>query len=105
MILTRIDSGDFIKVAGVDFAESSPELFAASLRCAEDAADGTIQVRIDGIEGELLASLPVKNLTERQEFAECRTALLTSVQGVHDLYLIFDGAGYEVKSWRFAKKQ
>jgi len=21
------------------------------------------------------------------------------VQGVHDLYLIFDGEGYEIKSW------
>lgn len=104
MVLTGIDSGDFIKVAGVDFAEKSPELFAAMLRSVENkTADGAVQVRIDSLEGELLANLSVKDLTEEQNFVECETPLLTSVQGIHDLYLIFVGGGYEVNSWQFCK--
>ena len=105
MVLTDIDSGDFIKVAGVDFAGRQPQTFAASLRCAQNrTADGAIQVRADSPEGELLASLPVSGLTDKLEFAECATPLLASVQGVHDLYLVFAGGGYEVKSWRFSEQ-
>ena len=104
MVLTDIGSGDFIKVAGVDFAEGSPKLFAAALRCAENrTAEGAIQVRIDGLDGAVLAELRIGELTDEQEFAECETQLLTSAEGVHDLYLIFDGEGFEVKSWWFAK--
>lgn len=102
MVLTGIDSGDFIKVAGVDFAEESPKMFAVMLRCAKNnTADGVIQVRIDSFEGELLASLLVKGLTNEQRFVECETPLLTLVHGVHDLYLIFEGQGYEIKIWNF----
>lgn len=105
MVLTDIDSGDFIKVAGVDFDGRQPQTFAASLRCAQNrTADGAIQVRADSPEGELLASLPVSGLTDKLEFAECATPLLASVQGVHDLYLVFAGGGYEVKSWRFSEQ-
>lgn len=104
MVLTDIDSGDFIKVAGVDFAQESSGQFAAALRRAEDkTADGAVQVRIDSTDGELLASLPVGGLTDGVTFVECKTALLTTVQGVHDLYLIFDGEGYEVGSWQFVR--
>ena len=100
MVLTGIDSGDYIKIAGVDFSENSPECFAAALRCnGAHVANGMIQVRIDNLEGELLAILSVKDLTEKQKFIEYKTQLLMPVQGVHDLYLIFDGEGYEIKSW------
>ena len=60
---------------------------------------------MDSPEGELLASLPVSDLTDELEFAERATPLLTSVQDVHDLYLVFAGGGYEVKSWRFADQE
>lgn len=104
MVLTGIDSGDFIKVAGVDFAEKLPEVFAVLLRCVKDnTADGAIQVRIDSFEGELLTRLFVDNLRREYMFLECKTQLLTTVQGIHDLYLIFEGEGYEVKSWWFEK--
>lgn len=102
MVLTDIDSGDFIKVAGVDFAQRSPKLFAMALRCAENGtARGAVQVRIDSLEGELLACLDITDLTDEQKFAMRETQLLTPVQGVHDLYLIFDGTGFEVRSWKF----
>jgi len=104
-VLTGIDSGDFIKVAGVDFAEKSPDLFVAALRCAQNGiAGGAIQVRIDSLEGELLVSLPVEELADERKFVECEAQLLASVQGVHDLFLVFRGGGYEVKNWRFKSK-
>lgn len=105
MILTGIDSGDFIKVAGVDFAEKSPKVFTALVRCAKDSvANGAIQVRIDNLEGELLTKLFVNDLKKEYTFSEWKALLLTTVQGIHDLYLIFEGEGYEVKSWWFENK-
>ena len=61
-----------------------------------------IQVRIDCCEGELLAKLVVNNLKECV-FDKRETQLLTTVQGIHDLYLIFEGEDYEIKSWWFEK--
>lgn len=104
MVLMSIDKGDFAKVAGVDFGGEPPKQFAASLRCAKDkTANGAVQVRVDSPEGELLASLSAEDLTDETKFVNCETALLTSVQGVHDLYLIFDGEGFEMESWQFEK--
>ncbi len=103
MVLTNIDNGDFIKIAGVDFAEESPTMFAVMLRCVKDGmTDSAIQVRIDCCEGELLAKLVVNNLKECV-FDKRETQLLTTVQGIHDLYLIFEGEDYEIKSWWFEK--
>lgn len=105
MVLMGINNDGFIKVSGVDFAEESPEIFVATLRCAKNGTtDGVIRVCVDSLEGKLLASLPVKDLTNKQKFLEYGTHLVTSVQGVHDLYLIFNGRGYEIKKWRFSKK-
>ncbi len=36
-------------------------------------------------------------------FDKRETQLLTTVQGIHDLYLIFEGEDYEIKSWWFEK--
>ena len=105
MVLTDIERGGFIRVAGVDFAKGAPKLFAMALRCAGNGtARGAVQVRIDSPEGELLACLDLTDLTDGQKFTVCGTQLLTPVQGVHDLYLIFDGAGFEVRSWRFVEE-
>lgn len=102
MILCDIQHGDFIKVAGVDFAQKSPDTFMAALRNAKDsAAEGVVEIRIDSPQGELLTRLPVTELPEGKEFKECTVPLSGKVQGVHDLYIIFGGEGYEMKDWQF----
>lgn len=106
MVLTDIDQGDFIKVAGVDFAKKTPESFVAVLRCRkDDTATGAIQVRVDSLDGELLASLSVDGRTLECEFASCKAQVLAAVCGIHDLYLIFEGGSYELKSWHFERGQ
>lgn len=102
MVLTDIDNGDFIKIAGVDFKQRTPKYFAVTLRCKKDKmTEGTIQARIDGLNGAVLARLCVNNLTSEQKFEKYEVPLLASVQGIHNLYLIFNGTGYEVKDWQF----
>lgn len=52
---------------------------------------GTIEVRLDALNGELLASIPVTNTGGWQTWATVQTNLLGVVDGVHDIYLSFKG--------------
>lgn len=104
MILCDIRNGGFIKVTGVDFAGESPDAFSAALRNEKDrVAEGVIQVRTDSPQGDIIAELLVGNLPQGQEFTECSVQTSEEVSGVHDLYFIFDGGGYAMKSWQFYK--
>ncbi len=100
MALSDIQTGDFIRIAGVDFGSASPKTFEAGVR-RKDLKESVVQVRIDGLEGEILGYLPI-NGELSEEFNKESCALLNQdVTGVHDLYFLFYGEGYEIKNWRF----
>lgn len=64
-------------------------------------AAGAVQIRIDGIEGDVIGYVSMEDIPKGKEFTE-RTAQLTgSVEGVHDLYFIFAGENYEIETWQF----
>ena len=99
MALGEIKSGAFVKVQGVDFGEKAPTKCIAEIKNNEEQA-GVIQVRADKLYGEVLGYLAVDALTDG-EFQEFTAPLETELTGVHDLYFIFSGEGYEVSTWRF----
>ena len=99
MALGEIKSGAFVKVQGVDFGEKAPTKCIAEIKNNEEQA-GVIQVRADKLYGEVLGYLAVDALTDG-EFQEFTAPLETELTGVHDLYFIFAGEGYEVSTWRF----
>lgn len=108
MALGDIQSGDFVKVAGVDFSDTAPVSFTALVRSQKGhAASGNIFLCIDSPEGEIIGSLQIESLPETDAsdygFVERTAQLSGTVTGVHDLYLIFDGEGYEIETWRFEK--
>ena len=104
MALSDIQSGDFVKIAGVDFDSTSPGSVCMTFRNQEDMeASGAVEVRLDSAEGEVLGHLPVGNLQEGREFTESAAELSGEVTGVHDLYFIFAGEGYEIEEWQFLK--
>lgn len=99
MVLCGIDTGDFLKVQGVDFGTTAPTKWNAYLRTTKaKEKDCVIQLRIDGLDGEVIGYLSVE---EAADFAKCEAVLEAAVTGVHDLYMIFAGSGYEMKSWSF----
>lgn len=101
MILTGIDTGDFLKVQGVDFGDTAPSKWNARIRTTEEKGDKcAIQVRIDRLYGDVLGYLSVE---DAEDFVNCQAILESEVTGVHDLYLIFSGSGYEMESWSFQK--
>lgn len=99
MALGEIKSGGFVKVQGVDFGEKAPTKYIAEIKNSKEQA-GVIQVRADKLYGEVLGYLTVDALTDG-EFQEFTAPLETELTGVHDLYFIFSGEGYEVSTWRF----
>ena len=104
MALGDIQSGDFVKTAGVDFGSTSPVSVCMTFRNQEDMeASGAVEVRLDSTEGEVLGRLPVGDLQEGREFTESAAELSGEVTGVHDLYFIFAGEGYEIEEWQFLK--
>lgn len=96
MAVSDIDNGDWMMVAGVDFGENGAGTFSGSFT-ANGTKDGAVCVRIDDrMNGTDVAYLPVKD-------GKVSTAFLSKVTGVHDVYFIFAGSGYEWNSWSFEK--
>lgn len=99
MVLSDIHSGAFVKVQGVDFGATAPTKWLAEIKNMSNER-GVIQLRADRLYGEILGYLPVGDITG--DCYEALTACLeTDITGVHDIYMIFYGEGYEVASWRF----
>lgn len=101
MILTGIDTADWMKVQGVDFGDTTPTKLNAMIRTTEEKGEKcAIQVRIDKIYGDVIGYIYVE---DSEDFANCQMVLEKEVTGVHDLFFVFSGSGYEMESWSFEK--
>ncbi|MBS1659927.1 MAG: family 43 glycosylhydrolase [Bacteroidetes bacterium] len=85
MYVTGIDNGDYIKLRGADFG-SGAGYFGARVAAL---SGGVIEVRMDSVSGRLAGTCRVKKGRKR-EWAMAGAGL-TSVMGVHDLFLVFRG--------------
>lgn len=101
MCLTELESGDWVRVKGVDFGGTGAKRFAAKVASATKG--GKIEVRLDGPEGKLLGTCEVPGTGGWQEW-ENATCDVTGATGVHDLCLRFvggEGALMNVDFWQF----
>ena len=97
--VTRINTGDYIKVRGVDFGDDGATRFGARVR-AEKAS--VLMVRIDTKAGTLMGSLSVKETNG--EWQELTCELRSPLTGVHDVFFTFkanDASMLEFDSWQF----
>lgn len=106
MVLTGIDSGDYMKVQGVDFGEAAPEALECLLKADAEADISSCMVRVsaDMLWGDVIAYLPLQGEADgdgEDGFSVYRAAVEKEITGVHDLYFVFSGSGYEMESWRF----
>ncbi len=103
MLLSGIDSGDYLKVQGVDFGEDGPETLEVIAKITEKSdALCAIQIRVDSMFGDVIGILPISDDEDAGDgFVKCKAALEEEVTGVHDLFFVFAGSGYELKTWRF----
>lgn len=101
--LTDIHNGDWVALSKVDFGDGAATFTAA---VGNVKADGFIELRIGGLDGELIGTLPVRSGELQDGWTELSTSV-KPVQGVHDLYMIFAGTPdtelFEVDYWTFDK--
>lgn len=105
MVLSGIDTGDYVRVQGVDFGTGVTKI--KMWICPKEGVekDSVIQIKVDKLFNEANGYLPVKDINstgeERDGFTEFAATLDTPIEGIHDLFFIFSGKGYEIKSWCF----
>lgn len=87
--ISDIHNDDYIKLQAVDFGKNVPRTFTA--RVASALRGGSIDVRIDSINGKLLTRLDVPHTGGWEQWQTIVADLFTPAIGVHDLYFVFHG--------------
>ena len=103
MVLSSIDDGDFAGIAGVDFGAGAKSV---SARVKPLVAGGSIQVRLDNVDGPVVATVPVDGAAGAWTTVQ---ADVTGATGKHDVFFVFaapEGAAadtdlVEVDNWAF----
>ena len=98
LLLTAIDTGDFIKIQGVDFGEQGAKTLKATVRT--NGKSGVVRISTDLDGKKVLGYLPVES--DGNETTVC-TAQLENAKGLLNLYFTFSGEGYEIVDWTFEK--
>jgi arabinoxylan arabinofuranohydrolase len=96
----NIENGDYIRVKSVDFGTGAKSFEA---RVASNTSGGNIELRLDSSTGTLIGTCAVTGTSGWQTWVT-KSCNVSSVTGVHDLYLKFTGgSGYlfNFNSWKF----
>jgi len=97
LALTEINTGDFVKVQGVDFAQA-PKKITISV-AGDTAGEKAIAVKIGGMSGAITVYVDVN----AQKDGKCSTEITEEITGVQDVTFTFLGEGYQVLDWTFEK--
>ncbi len=100
MALCGMKSGSWLALYGVDFGETGATKFTAAVKAAK-GIEGAMQIRLDGLDGEVVGYLELGEETDETKYQEITVELLKKVTGVHQLIFVFYGENYEVDYWKF----
>lgn len=102
MELCDIHDGSWLALYGVDFGTEGATKFTAAVK-APAGCEGAVQIRLDGLDGEVVGYLEVSEGTDGVNYKELTTELLCPVTGVHNLVFVFAGEDYQMDYWKFEK--
>lgn len=97
MYVTHIGNNDYIKVRSVDFEKGAGRFKAG----VQPLNGGNLEIRLDGIDGNLLGRLIVEGSDKHQNW-EVQTCKVKKVGGVHDVFFVFKGSGSGGDLFNFA---
>ncbi|MBR6477283.1 MAG: family 43 glycosylhydrolase [Lachnospiraceae bacterium] len=97
LLLTAIESGDYVKLQGVDFGDKGATTLKAVVKT--NGKDGAVRMTNDFLSPNFTAYLPIKS--DGQETTVCEVKFDAPITGVQDVYFTFSGEGYEIVSWIF----
>ena len=112
MIVTSIKPGSWVQISGVDFGAEPARLVEVKVKRADgrtgDKIKGRILVCLDSPESKPLEEIeismePVRGVGTPEGMMKISNRLDTQAFGIHDLYFVFDGEGYEFYSWKFVE--
>lgn len=102
LYVADVHDGDYIKLANVDL-KGGPRTFGASVASA--LRGGKIEVRVDGKEGPLVATLEVPGTGGWENWKYIETSAVGEAPGVHDVYFVFRGRKgpklFNIDYWSF----
>ena len=87
MDVTNIESGDYLKVKGVDFGSGAASFDA---RVASAGSGGNLELRLDSQTGTLLGVCAVTSTGGAQTWTT-KSCAISGASGVHDLFFVFTG--------------
>ncbi len=107
--ITDTRTGGYIKLRAVDFGNSKPESFSASVAAGLDG--GILEVHIDSLAGTKLAEIKIPRTGGWDSWKILTEKVTAEVNGIHDVYLAFKGqnitAGrtlFNFDYWMFKKQ-
>lgn len=101
MFLDEIDTGDYIKISGVDFGSNAPAKII--IEAANTKEDTEIYFAVDLPKNTPFVGIRT-GASGKEEFSTYTADISTEVTGVHDLYIVCaNGEGVQMKSWKLVK--
>ena len=97
LLLTAIDTGDFVKLQGADFGDKGATVVKATVKT--NGKDGVIRVTAQAKGNDVTTYVPVKS--DGNETTVCEAKFDQAVTGMRDLFITFSGEGYEIVDWIF----
>ena len=100
-MVTHIESGDWIKIAGVDF-DSGVKTFEARISAQNY---GAIEIRLGNENGQLIGKCDIET-TGGLKIWQTKLCNVKETNGVHDVYFKFIGQGanmFNFNWWQFHK--
>lgn len=103
IVISDIQDGDYILVKSVDLGTKGAKKIVGGIICSEDLAQkGSEKRRLTGIEVHLDSpngkTVAVLQTPKPGKDASC--SLSGRTKGVHDIYFVFRGEGYDFDWWR-----
>ena len=101
-----------MQISGVDFGTEPARLVEVKVKRADgrksDKIRGKILVCLDAPESKPIEEIevsmePVKGVDAGEELIKISNRLDTGAAGIHDLYFVFEGEGFEFYSWKFVE--
>ncbi|MCG9792834.1 carbohydrate-binding protein [Flavobacterium algicola] len=86
--LSFITNSDWVKFNNIDLTAKQ----SISARTASKYDGGSIEVRLDNLNGTVIATLPVTNRGGWQNWGTDSITIQNQVEGVHDIYFVFKSA-------------
>jgi hypothetical protein len=99
-----INRGDWVAYRDIDLGpvdEGAQVMFCAVIACPPQFAGNEIEVHIGAADGPIAARLTVESSGDYGKFLPQVAPIEAEWRGVHDVYLVFTGGGFNLKSIKF----